>query len=80
MEKDRQQHFLLFTSIVYSEFYIYINSRVVSYFYFRRLMIEKIATHISDFTPRLHSNVKALYQVRYINYMYYILDRENVEY
>lgn len=28
----------------------------------RRLMIEKIATHISEFSPRLHSNTKALYQ------------------
>lgn len=28
----------------------------------RRLMIEKIAGHISDFTPRLRSNTRALYQ------------------
>ncbi|XP_042910016.2 dnaJ homolog subfamily C member 13 isoform X1 [Parasteatoda tepidariorum] len=28
----------------------------------RRLMIEKIAAHIADFTPRLRSNTKALYQ------------------
>uniref|UniRef100_A0A8C4Q197 Uncharacterized protein n=1 Tax=Eptatretus burgeri TaxID=7764 RepID=A0A8C4Q197_EPTBU len=28
----------------------------------RRLMIEKIATHLADFTPRLHSNTRALYQ------------------
>ncbi|XP_015790480.1 dnaJ homolog subfamily C member 13-like [Tetranychus urticae] len=28
----------------------------------RRLMIEKIATHIADFTPRLRSNTRALYQ------------------
>eukprot|EP00794_Sanderia_malayensis_P017835 gene17835-19618_t len=28
----------------------------------RRLMIEKIAKHIADFTPRLKSNVRALYQ------------------
>ena len=29
----------------------------------RRRMIEKIASHISDFSPRLQSNVRALYQV-----------------
>ncbi|XP_074640124.1 dnaJ homolog subfamily C member 13-like isoform X2 [Tubulanus polymorphus] len=28
----------------------------------RRLMIEKIAAHIGDFTPRLQSNTRALYQ------------------
>lgn len=28
----------------------------------RRLMIEKIATHLADFTPRLLSNTKAIYQ------------------
>ncbi|XP_013794496.1 LOW QUALITY PROTEIN: dnaJ homolog subfamily C member 13-like [Limulus polyphemus] len=28
----------------------------------RRLMIEKIATHIAEFSPRLRSNTKALYQ------------------
>lgn len=28
----------------------------------RRLMMEKIASHISDFTPRLRSNTRALYQ------------------
>lgn len=28
----------------------------------RRLLIEKIATHIADFTPRLRSNTRALYQ------------------
>lgn len=28
----------------------------------RRMMIEKIASHISDFSPRLQSNVRALYQ------------------
>ncbi|KAF8773591.1 DnaJ subfamily C member 13 like protein [Argiope bruennichi] len=28
----------------------------------RRLMIEKIASHIAEFTPRLRSNTKALYQ------------------
>lgn len=28
----------------------------------RRLLIEKLATHISDFTPRLKSNTRALYQ------------------
>lgn len=28
----------------------------------RRFMIEKIASHLSDYTPRLQSNVKALYQ------------------
>lgn len=28
----------------------------------RRFMIEKIASHISDFSPRLHSNVRALFQ------------------
>ena len=26
-------------------------------------MIEKIAKHISDFSPRLKSNIRALYQV-----------------
>ena len=29
----------------------------------RRMMIEKIAAHIADFSPRLQSNVRALYQV-----------------
>lgn len=29
----------------------------------RQLMIQKIASHISDFTPRLLSNTKATYQV-----------------
>ena len=29
----------------------------------RQFMIQKIAYHLSDFTPRLKSNVKALYQV-----------------
>lgn len=28
----------------------------------RRLMIEKIASHLADFSPRVQSNVKALYQ------------------
>ncbi|XP_054717127.1 dnaJ homolog subfamily C member 13-like [Uloborus diversus] len=28
----------------------------------RRMMIEKIASHIADFTPRLRSNTRALYQ------------------
>lgn len=28
----------------------------------RRLMIEKIATHLADFSPRLQSNTRALYQ------------------
>ena len=27
-------------------------------------MIEKIASHLGDFTPRLQSNTRALYQVR----------------
>lgn len=29
---------------------------------FRRLMIEKIAAHVADFSPRLQSNTRALYQ------------------
>lgn len=29
---------------------------------FRRMMIEKIAAHIADFSPRLQSNTRALYQ------------------
>ena len=29
---------------------------------FRRLMIEKVAVHIADFTPRLQSNTRATYQ------------------
>ena len=29
----------------------------------RKLMIQKIASHISDFTPRLLSNTRATYQV-----------------
>ncbi len=29
----------------------------------RQLMIQKIAAHISDFTPRLLSNTRATYQV-----------------
>ena len=45
--------------------------RIVSYVPFfdnysiscRRLMIEKIATHLADFSPRLQSNTRALYQV-----------------
>uniref|UniRef100_A0A8C7CTR3 DnaJ heat shock protein family (Hsp40) member C13 n=1 Tax=Oncorhynchus kisutch TaxID=8019 RepID=A0A8C7CTR3_ONCKI len=28
----------------------------------RRMMIEKIATHLADFSPRLYSNTRALYQ------------------
>ena len=33
----------------------------------RQLMIQKIASHISDFTPRLLSNTRATYQVsRYV--------------
>lgn len=31
--------------------------------YFRRMMIEKIASHLADFSPRLCSNTRALYQV-----------------
>ena len=31
--------------------------------YFRRFMIGKIASHLADFSPRLRSNTKALYQV-----------------
>ncbi|XP_026537495.1 dnaJ homolog subfamily C member 13 isoform X2 [Notechis scutatus] len=37
----------------------------------RRLMIEKIAAHLADFTPRLQSNTRALYQycpIPVINY------------
>nr|XP_028605985.1 dnaJ homolog subfamily C member 13 isoform X3 [Podarcis muralis] len=37
----------------------------------RRLMIEKIAAHLADFTPRLQSNTRALYQycpIPLINY------------
>uniref|UniRef100_A0A8D2LVZ6 DnaJ heat shock protein family (Hsp40) member C13 n=1 Tax=Varanus komodoensis TaxID=61221 RepID=A0A8D2LVZ6_VARKO len=37
----------------------------------RRLMIEKIAAHLADFTPRLQSNTRALYQycpIPIINY------------
>lgn len=32
----------------------------------RRLLTEKIALHISDFTPRLRSNTRALYQVWHV--------------
>lgn len=28
----------------------------------RRMMIEKIAAHLADFSPRLQSNTRALYQ------------------
>lgn len=38
---------------------------------FRRLMIEKIAAHLADFSPRLQSNTRALYQycpIPVINY------------
>ncbi len=28
----------------------------------RRMMIEKIASHLADFSPRVHSNTRALYQ------------------
>ena len=28
----------------------------------RRMMIEKLAGHIADFTPRLRSNTRAIYQ------------------
>lgn len=28
----------------------------------RRMMIEKIAAHLADFSPRLYSNTRALYQ------------------
>lgn len=31
-------------------------------FCFRRMMIEKIAAHVADFSPRLQSNTRALYQ------------------
>ena len=31
----------------------------------RRVMIEKIALHLSDFSPRLQSNVRAPYQVSF---------------
>lgn len=34
----------------------------------RRVMIEKIALHLSDFTPRLQSNVRAPYQVEFSFY------------
>lgn len=37
----------------------------------RRLMIEKIAAHLAEFTPRLQSNTRALYQycpIPVINY------------
>ena len=30
------------------------------------MMIEKIASHLGDFSPRLQSNTRALYQVRNI--------------
>ena len=30
-------------------------------------MIEKIASHLGDFSPRLQSNTRALYQVRNIS-------------
>ena len=39
---------------------------VTSCFCFRRMMIEKIASHLGDFSPRLQSNTRALYQVRNI--------------
>lgn len=29
---------------------------------YRRMMIEKIAAHLADFSPRLQSNTRALYQ------------------
>jgi len=38
------------------------NLCIIVVFYFRRLMIEKIASHLGDFTPRLQSNTKAMYQ------------------
>ena len=31
------------------------------------MMIEKIATHLADFSPRLQSNTRALYQVRNVS-------------
>ena len=38
---------------------------------FRRMMIERIASHLADFSPRLQSNTRALYQycpIPVINY------------
>ena len=34
----------------------------IHYINFRRMMIEKIASHLADFSPRLQSNTRALYQ------------------
>lgn len=31
-------------------------------FFFRRYLTERIATHLADFSPRLHSNIRITYQ------------------
>lgn len=45
----------------------------------RRMMIEKIAAHIADFSPRLQSNVRALYQVNQWRKTYTYLDSTLVD-
>lgn len=35
---------------------------IIVYTVYRRMMIEKIAAHIADFTPRLQSNTRSTYQ------------------
>ena len=47
--------FILYVGVVNGHV-LYINT------FFRRLMIEKVAVHIADFTPRLQSNTRATYQ------------------
>uniref|UniRef100_A0A834R1S3 DnaJ -like protein subfamily C member 13 n=1 Tax=Sarcoptes scabiei TaxID=52283 RepID=A0A834R1S3_SARSC len=38
------------------------NPEVIWNYNMRRFMIQKISAHIADFSPRLHSNVRAIYQ------------------
>ena len=51
------------TSLHPPSFYRNDFSTCISPSMYRRMMIEKIAAHIADFTPRLQSNTRATYQV-----------------
>lgn len=49
-------------SVFHKIFEIKVIIDVVDFVCRRRLMIEKIAAHVADFSPRLQSNTRALYQ------------------
>ncbi len=53
---------LLKGQVCWSQWYLYTQCQPFYFPFFRRMMIEKIAAHICEFTPRLHSNTRATYQ------------------